>query len=101
MSETSKPTSVPLFEMRERKPAFGDACNGCGLCCTVKPCALSVEYLGSEIGPCAALEWEDGRAWCGLIRNASRYIGTPAFGDRYVGALVGEALGVGKGCDAS
>lgn len=89
-----------LAQMRERKPTFGDSCNGCGLCCAVKPCALSVEYLGSEIGPCEALEWEDGRAWCGLVRNPSRYINTPTFGDVLIGGLVASALGVGVGCDS-
>jgi len=51
-----------------RKPNFGGPCNGCGACCIATPCGLALDYLeGAEEGsPCPALEWKDGRAWCGL-----------------------------------
>jgi hypothetical protein len=56
------------------KPAFGEPCNGCGLCCLAEPCPVAKEMLGETTGPCRALEFEDGRYWCGLIRGAHRHV---------------------------
>lgn len=90
---------------RERgpeKPRFGEPCNGCGYCCAAEPCALAVEYVGAgEEGPCPALEFEDGRAWCGLVRHASRYMDLPNdWADQILGEMFAAALGTGRGCDA-
>ena len=83
-----------------RKPAEGEACNGCGLCCAVELCALALEFLDQPQAPCPAMEFADGRFWCGLARNPSRYFGTPAAGNRPIGAMVRRALSIGEGCDA-
>lgn len=59
-----------------RKPAYGAACNGCGLCCVAVPCSLAMAFIDQcdEAKPCPALEWADGRSWCGLIRNPAKYV---------------------------
>lgn len=58
-----------------RKPKFGTACNGCGLCCLIEPCSLAIEFVTSDTtGPCPALEKEDDRFWCGLLRRPHHYI---------------------------
>jgi hypothetical protein len=81
------------------KPAFGAPCNGCGLCCIMEQCALSVEYLGKQ-DRCPAIERMGDRFACGLVTRPGHYMGTPAFGDAYLGRLIGEALGIGRGCDS-
>lgn len=84
-----------------RKPLEGEACNGCGLCCAVQLCALALEFLADAVAPCPAMEFADGRFWCGLARRPSRYFGTPASSNRLIGPLVHAALNIGEGCDAS
>ena len=56
------------------KPAFGAACNQCGYCCMEEPCELAKQYLHQEKGPCIALEWENGKAFCGLVRKPVVYL---------------------------
>ncbi|MCJ2132717.1 hypothetical protein MKK69_01310 [Methylobacterium sp. J-026] len=84
------------------KPAKGAACNGCGYCCAEEPCHLAVEYIGAGTeGPCPALEFEENRAWCGLVRHASRYMDLPNdWADAVLGEMFAAALGAGRGCDA-
>ena len=58
-----------------RKPREGAACNGCGLCCAAEPCGLGLE-LGAEDGkPCKFLEWDQGRFWCGVVRDPAKATG--------------------------
>jgi hypothetical protein len=84
-----------------RKPAEGEACNGCGLCCAIALCPLAAEFLDAAEPPCPAMEFADGRFWCGLARRPSRYFGTPASGNRLIRPMVQQALSIGEGCDAS
>lgn len=90
-----------LHDARAAKPAFGVECNGCGLCCLMEPCSLAEEFLDVSSGRCPALEWEEGRFWCGLVRSPSKYLAPgKEFADAVVGAAFAQALGVGVGCDA-
>ncbi len=84
-----------------RKPAEGQSCNGCGLCCAIALCPLAVELLEAAKAPCPAMEFAEGRFWCGLARRPSRYLGTPRFSDRLLGPMIRTALDIGEGCDAS
>lgn len=89
---------------------MGNECNGCGLCCLVKPCKIAEEHLGVSVGPCPALEWEGGRSFCGMVRrptyHLARALGLPWPGhtvsraDEVLGGRIAVALGVGMGCDA-
>jgi hypothetical protein len=67
----------------------------------VQLCALAVEFLDAAAAPCPAMEFSDGRFWCGLVRRPSRYFGIPAFSNRLIGPMVHDALNIGEGCDAS
>ena len=84
------------------KPAKGEGCNGFGYCCAEEPCAIAVEYIGAGAeGPCPALEFDEGRAWCGLVRHASQYLDLPNdWADKILGEMFATALGAGRGCDA-
>ena len=84
-----------------KKPPEGTACNGCGLCCAVQLCPLAVEFIVDAAAPCPAMEFADGRFWCGLARRPSRYFGIPVSGTRLIRALVHAELSIGEGCDAS
>lgn len=59
-----------------RKPSYASPCNGCGLCCTATACSLALAFVaGAEDGsPCPALEWSEGRSWCGLLRNPAKHV---------------------------
>ncbi len=88
-----------LFEI-PRKPLEGAPCNGCGLCCATALCALALELLEAREAPCPAMEFANGRFWCGLVRKPSRYCGTPPLSDRLIRSFIERALAIGEGCDA-
>lgn len=96
--------AIALPMTAPEKPAYGQPCNGCGLCCAAEPCAVAVEFLGETEGPCRAMEFEAGRFWCGMVRNPGKHIGLDDFAANAiresVGKLVAHMLGVGRGCDS-
>ncbi|MEK9802796.1 MAG: hypothetical protein VW475_05250, partial [Curvibacter sp.] len=51
------------------KPAQGQPCNGCGVCCLVEPCPLGQLLSRRRRGACSALRWEEGAALyrCGAL----------------------------------
>lgn len=102
MSDRPYPeTTRGISEGPPRKPPEGTACNGCGLCCAVVLCEVAVEVLPGACAPCPAMEYSEGRFWCGLVRYPSRYLGTPPPSDRLLGPMIHAALNIGGGCDAS
>ena len=85
------------------KPRKGDTCNGCGMCCTVEPCALARKFLSCTRGPCMALEYEAGRTFCGLVRRPVHYLLNQEAQPSVTGALqahLANMLGLGIGCDS-
>lgn len=98
---TIEPT---LLEAADRKPAFGAPCNGCGLCCLIEPCILAIEFLEAPAAArCPALEWEEGRFWCGLLRTPHRYIdglqGKP-WADEFLRETIMASGAFDVGCDS-
>lgn len=81
-------------------PPAGHPCNGCGLCCALQLCRLALDLLGTTEVPCRALEFYDGRFWCGLVRDPSRYLGLPRFANRFIRPMVEDALGIGEACNS-
>ena len=78
------------------KPALGDSCNGCGVCCLAEPCPLGAVLSRRLKGPCVALRWDGGRYVCGaLTAQSSGVLGN--FG----GWLVRRWIAAGAGCDCS
>jgi hypothetical protein len=84
------------------KPIRGEPCNGCGLCCSLEVCGIGIKVLGlGTTAPCPALEYDNGRTFCGLIRNPAKWSERgdstdPLFG--HFSNMVSNALGIGKGC---
>lgn len=86
------------------KPALGDPCNGCGLCCLAEPCPLGQVLSWRRTGACEALRWDavQSRYRCGAITDADVVLGprwrwaAPLFrrwAQRWIAA--------GMGCDAT
>ena len=51
------------------KPALGQPCNGCGVCCLLEPCPLGVLLSRRRQGACMAVRWSaaDQRYVCGSL----------------------------------
>lgn len=82
------------------KPLYGQPCNGCGLCCLMEQCPISVEVFGPS-AVCPALEsLPAGGFTCGLIARPRHYLEakTPELAD-LMGETFGVMLGAGTGCD--
>jgi hypothetical protein len=79
------------------KPAPGEPCNGCGLCCLLAPCPLGIIMTRRLSGACECLVWrerqgnQDGRYICGAL---TRWTGT------LMTRLTYRWIAAGKGCDA-
>jgi len=89
---------IHLHRAAPAKPAAGEACNGCGVCCALETCPLARLRFLRRRGPCPALRWqaEEGRYRCDLLADPGRWLPLPAaFGRR----LVGRWIAAGSGCD--
>lgn len=84
--------------MNPQKPKFRETCNGCGLCCAAQLCDLAEMAFPGASAPCPALEWEDGRAWCGMIRHPSRHLSLNYSGaDPMMGQLFAQGIALNQG----
>jgi hypothetical protein len=82
------------------KPPYGSPCNGCGLCCLVGQCQISIEVFGNVDGICPALVERDDRWRCGLVAEPARFF--PHI-PQQIGNLIAMRLGIGTShscCDA-
>lgn len=84
--------------MPETKPKFGEPCNGCGLCCKTELCDVAEYFFAGASAPCPALEFEDGRTWCGLVRHPSRHLSMNFNGDEVLIPMILKTLPIGQGC---
>ncbi|WKB53326.1 hypothetical protein [Eleftheria terrae] len=86
------------------KPAEGQACNGCGVCCADEPCPLG-QLLGTHRrGGCRALAWNEaqGRYRCGAITEPATHLPKALRWAAPALSLVARRLvAAGKGCDSS
>lgn len=88
------------------KPAIGDPCNGCGLCCRTQVCSIGSFTLGlvndygdRAPGPCPALvEHEDGKVSCGLVSRPKDHARGKG-GAHELRKAVSILIGAGIGCD--
>nr|WP_297530408.1 hypothetical protein [uncultured Roseateles sp.] len=89
------------------KPAVGDPCNGCGVCCLAEPCPLGMLVSLKREGACRALQWsgDGGRYQCGMLVHPSRYVGLRTLGpdglvNRLIRRYARRLIAAGIGCDA-
>lgn len=103
------------FTLHLDKPAYGQACNGCGFCCLHTTCALGQELQADRPGPCPALLPAREGFICGLLTrprsfplaatgsllNATlRQLFSSNLPEAEVSTLLANALGAGLGCDS-
>ena len=93
---------IHLHREAPPKPAWGQPCNGCGVCCAYAPCPIGVVVSQRLSGACAALEWDEAEARyrCGVLAQPARYTRLKA---EWVQALVRRVtrrmISAGSGCD--
>lgn len=86
------------------KPAWGQPCNGCGVCCLVEPCPLGMVVSRRRHGACTALRWSAGetRYVCGMVRDPAEVLGRRwAWLAPWVGRLARRWISAGSGCDSA
>jgi hypothetical protein len=82
------------------KPAFGQPCNGCGVCCATEPCPIGMLVSRRRRGACAALSWNSGesRYRCGVVSEPERFVK-----NRWLAAglarVARRMIAAGQGCD--
>ena len=85
------------------KPALGEACNGCGVCCLAEPCPLGQLLSGRRRGACDALLWDStpARYRCGAIADPQAvWPLLPAVAVPLVRRLALRWISAGHGCDS-
>jgi len=85
------------------KPAPGQACNGCGVCCAWQPCPLGVLVSGRRSGACKALVWHQPgqRYGCAMVAAPERvWPRLPAPLRPLVRRLARRWIAAGVGCDS-
>ncbi|HEY9096194.1 MAG TPA: hypothetical protein VIN35_10655 [Hydrogenophaga sp.] len=86
------------------KPATGDACNGCGICCLAEPCPLGQLISRKRVGACHALRWSSEGALyrCGAMVDAEGVLGRRwRWAAPMLRRLAKRWIAAGIGCDAS
>jgi len=86
MVEAYAPGTAKYFARRQRMATAGDGapvlaqpergapCNGCGMCCVVKPCWIGRMLFEVEEGECPALQWTSEGSSCGLMANPAQFM---------------------------
>lgn len=85
------------------KPAAGQRCNGCGVCCAAEPCPQARLFLWQRHGACRALEWQTDRQHyrCGLVMHPQRYLRwLPERLAARFGAYVKRRIAADSACDS-
>lgn len=95
--------AITLHAAAPAKPAAGQPCNGCGVCCAAELCPMGRLLFLRARGPCPALHWEDvqRRYTCTLVTAADERIPwLPRALRKLAGRFFARAIAAGTGCDA-
>ncbi|MFZ6723408.1 hypothetical protein [Undibacterium sp. Ji49W] len=90
-------TSAPM------KPALGQPCNGCGVCCAAVPCPVARVFLWQLRGSCRALEWHaDVQQYrCGMLVQPATYLSwLPTSWQAWFARRVRRWIAAGTACDS-
>jgi hypothetical protein len=82
------------------KPAEGQACNGCGVCCAVEPCPLGQWLSRKRHGACTALQWQSAerRYRCGAVATPRQFM--PWLSEAWGRRLALRWISAARGCDS-
>lgn len=84
-------------------------CKQCGQCCQSGiPCAMAqvmFDITAENPQTCPALEYEESRYWCGLIRHPLKWfssmVGNVKWKCEFMADMTRVYIGIGKGCGIS
>ena len=96
------PRTITLHAHAPPKPAWGEPCNGCGVCCLAEPCPIGILVSARRCGACRALAWDDPaqRYVCGVLTGRRELL--PAWLRPIAPWLQRRAprwIAAGSGCD--
>lgn len=105
------PQIIHIEPAAPQKPALGQPCNGCGVCCLAEPCPLGQLLSRRRRGACSALRWEGGLYRCGALTAPAEVlqVALPVWPGRWLRPvflplmrrLAGRWIAAGRGCDCS
>lgn len=103
--------TIHIQALAASKPALGEPCNGCGVCCLTEPCPLGLVLSRRRVGACEALRWQAGALVyrCGAITEPESVLRQTL--PRRLGGLVPALapllwrlarrwIAAGQGCDS-
>lgn len=83
------------------KPGYLNPCNGCGMCCLMAQCSVSLMLFGKVDGVCPALERTGEKTFgCGLMSHPQTLLRLSDDMAKAFAEAVSVVLGSGNGCDA-
>jgi hypothetical protein len=91
---------ILLQPLAPAKPAPGQPCNGCGVCCAAEPCPLGMVLSRRRRGACRALRWsqDSGLYRCGVLAEPAHWL--PLLPAGWVRWLARRWIATGQGCDS-
>lgn len=91
---------IHLHPAAAPKPAWGEPCNGCGVCCAVEPCPVGMLLSRRRTGACVALTWNEveNRYRCGVASEPERSV-APRWLATLATRFAMRMIAAGKGCD--
>jgi hypothetical protein len=93
---------IPIHAAAPSKPAWGEPCNGCGVCCLSEPCPVGIVLSRRRQGACVAVGWneETARYECGMVTSPERWWPLPWRWTRRAMTLISlRWIAAGRGCD--
>ena len=95
-----RPYVIHLQHAAPTKPAEGQACNGCGVCCAAQPCPLGMALSRKRQGACHALLWDSTarRYHCGVVTQPQHWL--PWLPARLARRLALRWIAAARGCDS-
>ena len=95
---------INLHSVAPVKPAEGEPCNGCGVCCALETCPLARLRFFRKSGPCPALLWiaSEARYRCGMLLEPRHFLGfLPPASEKLASRWLSRWIAAGQGCDCS
>lgn len=95
-------TVIHLHQAAPAKPAQGETCNGCGVCCALTTCPVARLRFLQVKGPCPALIWSatELRYRCNFLLRPAHYLsGLPRALEPLASRLFARWISAGSGCD--
>ncbi|MCV2366758.1 hypothetical protein [Roseateles oligotrophus] len=98
---------IQIHPAAPTKPAEGQPCNGCGVCCLSEPCPIGMLVSRRRQGSCCALLWSDPdrRYVCGMLIAPLQVLGWRGAATGRLSKLLTRIsarwIAAGIGCDSS